>query len=100
MTLLRWVSLIFHWFPYHQAYLGLVTVLLTQTATNFCTNSFKAHGGSLVLKDYKQSAYNAAAAGSVLLCIVNYALIIFVGLGAAAAQVGLSFSKPNNMSWA
>lgn len=69
-------------------YLSLVTVLLTQTATNFCTNAFQAHGGVLVLKDQKQSAMNAAAAGTVLMCIANYALIIFVGLGAAAAQMG------------
>jgi hypothetical protein len=46
----------------------------SQSATNFCTNSFKAHGGQLVLKDQKQSAMNAAAAGTVLLCITNYAV--------------------------
>ncbi|KAJ9533815.1 hypothetical protein QJQ45_026910, partial [Haematococcus lacustris] len=69
------------------SYLALVTILLTQTATNFCTNSFKAHNGAIVIKDEKQSALNAAAAGTVLLCICNYAvssstpgtLIIFVG---------------------
>ncbi|KAL6761310.1 hypothetical protein V8C86DRAFT_2535501 [Haematococcus lacustris] len=77
------------------SYLALVTILLTQTATNFCTNSFKAHNGAIVIKDEKQSALNAAAAGTVLLCICNYALIIFVGLGAAAAQMGgLNLSSP------
>mmetsp|Transcript_17565 Transcript_17565/g.30141 ORF Transcript_17565/g.30141 Transcript_17565/m.30141 type:complete len:180 (+) Transcript_17565:90-629(+) len=70
------------------AYLSLVTVLLTQTATNFSTDSFKLHAGTIVYKDTKQSALNAAAAGTVLMCICNYALIIFVGLGAAAAQQG------------
>lgn len=70
------------------SYLSLVTILLTQTATNFCVNSFQAHGGRIVLKDQKQSALNAAAAGTVMMCICNYALIIFVGLGAAAAQMG------------
>lgn len=66
-----------------------------QSATNFCTSSFNAHGGLIVFKDQKQSALNAAAAGTVLLCITNYALIIFVGLGAAAAQMaGFSMTTP------
>ncbi len=30
-------------------------------------------------------AYSAAAAGAVMLCITNFALIIFVGLGASAS---------------
>ncbi len=36
--------------------------------------SFKLHGGTLVVKDTKQSALNAAAAGAVLMCICNYAV--------------------------
>lgn len=67
-------------------YLSLVTSLLTIMCRNFITNSFNTNGGAFDIKDYKQSAYNAAAAGGILLCIVNYALIIFIGLGAAAAQ--------------
>lgn len=75
-------------------YLALVTVLLTQTATNFCTAAF-SFGGVLDVHNQKQSADNAAAAGSILLCITNFALIIFVGLGAAAAQMGgLHLSGP------
>jgi hypothetical protein len=64
------------------AYLALVTSLLTIMVRNFITNSFNTHGGAFVIKDYKQSAYNAAAAGGIMLCVTNYALIIFVGLGA------------------
>ncbi|GIL81025.1 hypothetical protein Vretimale_9254 [Volvox reticuliferus] len=66
-------------------YLGMVTVLLTIMARNFITNSF-----TLISQDgqpfgtFKTDAYSAAAAGAVLLCITNFALIIFVGLGAAA----------------
>jgi hypothetical protein len=45
---------------------------LMQSATNFCTSSFNLHGGAIVVKDQKQSALNAAAAGTVMLCICNY----------------------------
>lgn len=68
------------------AYLTMVTVLLTSMATKFISNSFSAN--SINLKDYKADANNAAAAGSVLLCITNFALIIFVGLGRDAPQSG------------
>ncbi|GLC42423.1 hypothetical protein PLESTB_001096900 [Pleodorina starrii] len=65
-------------------YLGIVTTLLTWTARNFITNSFSQYASDgAFLKSYKSDAYNAAAAGAVLLCITNFALIIFVGLGAA-----------------
>ncbi|KAG2435277.1 hypothetical protein HXX76_007354 [Chlamydomonas incerta] len=64
-------------------YLAMVTVQLTYVAQKFITNSFTI--GGLTFTDYKSEAYNAAAAGAVLLCITNYALIIFVGLGATAA---------------
>ncbi|KXZ46427.1 hypothetical protein GPECTOR_43g863 [Gonium pectorale] len=60
-------------------YLGMVTVLLTLMARNFITNSFSV--GGVNFGNYKNDAYNAAAAGAVLLCITNFALIIFVGLG-------------------
>ena len=63
------------------SYLSLVTSLLTIMCRNFITNSFNTNGGAFNIQDVKQSAYNAAAAGGILLCIVNYALIIFVGLG-------------------
>lgn len=33
-----------------------------------------------MFKDYKQDARNAAGIGAILLCIVNYLLIIFIGL--------------------
>lgn len=73
-------------------YLALVSVLLTQASTNFITNSFENYSST---RTQKESALNAAAAGTVLLCITNYALIIFVGLGAAAAQMGgLNLSAP------
>jgi hypothetical protein len=55
------------------AYLTMVTVLLTNMATKFISNSFSANG--INLKDYKSDASNAAAAGSVLLCITNFALV-------------------------
>ncbi|KAG2446745.1 hypothetical protein HYH02_008306 [Chlamydomonas schloesseri] len=64
-------------------YLAMVTVQLTYVAQKFITNSFTI--GGLTFNNYKSEAYNAAAAGAVLLCITNYALIIFVGLGATAA---------------
>ncbi|PNG99589.1 High osmolarity signaling protein SHO1, partial [Tetrabaena socialis] len=67
-------------------YLGMVTVLLTFMARSFITNSFSV--GGLNFADYKSDAYNAAAAGAVLLCITNFALIIFVGLGAAGTSLG------------
>ncbi|KAG2499618.1 hypothetical protein HYH03_002557 [Edaphochlamys debaryana] len=67
-------------------YLAMVTVLLTLTAKDFITNSFIAAGHTL--NDYQGDAYNAAAAGAVLLCITNFALIIFVGLGAAGTPLG------------
>lgn len=39
------------------------------------------NGGTITIKDSKQSANNASAAGCIMLCITNFALIIFVGLG-------------------
>eukprot|EP00798_Chlamydomonas_sp_ICE-L_P017118 gene17118-23420_t len=75
-------------------YLTLVTCLLTVTVRNFITNSFATQGGTFDIKDYKQSAYNAAAAGGIMLCITNYALIIFVGLGASAAQQAHAYATP------
>ena len=62
------------------SYLSMVTFFLSVMARNFITNSFKA--GAVNLANLNSDAYNAAAAGAVLLCIVNYALIIFIGLGA------------------
>ncbi len=47
-----------------------------QAATNFSTNAFQSHGGAIVLKDQKQSALNAAAAGCVMMCICNYAVCV------------------------
>eukprot|EP00798_Chlamydomonas_sp_ICE-L_P027703 gene27703-7345_t len=75
-------------------YLSLVTALLSVMSRNFITNSFNTNGGVIDVTDYKASAYNAAAAGGILLCITNYALIIFVGLGAAAAQEAQAYSAP------
>lgn len=65
-------------------YLALVTSLLTITSRNFITAtvlSFYDNAGTINIKDTKQSANNAAAAGAIMLCITNYALIIFIGLG-------------------
>jgi hypothetical protein len=65
-------------------YLALVTSLLTITSRNFITAtvlSFYDNNGTINIKDTKQSANNAAAAGAIMLCITNYALIIFIGLG-------------------
>ena len=38
--------------------------------------------GAVNFENYSVDAYYAAAAGCILLSIVNYALIIFIGLGA------------------
>ena len=65
-------------------YLSLVTSLLTITSRNFINStvdSFVANGGTIVVADTKQSANSAAAAGAIMLCITNYCLIIFIGLG-------------------
>jgi hypothetical protein len=68
-------------------YLALVTSLLTITSRNFISAtvlSYYNNGGAITIKDTKQSANNAAAAGTIMLCITNYALIIFIGLGESA----------------
>lgn len=62
------------------SYLSMVTVLLTLMARAFIANFFTSTG-AFTFKDYQSDASNAAAAGAVLLCICNFALIIFVGLG-------------------
>jgi hypothetical protein len=65
-------------------YLALVTSLLTITSRNFITAtvlSFYNNNGVIDIKDTKQSANNAAAAGAIMSCITDYALIIFIGLG-------------------
>lgn len=70
-------------------YLALVTALLTITSRNFITATvlaFYSNGGTITFQPTKESANNAAAAGAVMLCITNYALIVFIGLGASAAQ--------------
>ena len=70
-------------------YLSLVTSLLTIGTRNFINAtvlSFVDAGGKIVVANTKQSANNAAAAGLIMLCMVNYALIVFIGLGASAAQ--------------
>lgn len=41
--------------------------------------------GGLDLQTYKGTAYNAAAAGCILMCCCNYMLIVFVGVGAAGS---------------
>eukprot|EP00199_Chlamydomonas_sp_CCMP681_P006463 CAMPEP_0119109164 /NCGR_PEP_ID=MMETSP1180-20130426/17495_1 /TAXON_ID=3052 ORGANISM="Chlamydomonas cf sp, Strain CCMP681" /NCGR_SAMPLE_ID=MMETSP1180 /ASSEMBLY_ACC=CAM_ASM_000741 /LENGTH=191 /DNA_ID=CAMNT_0007094881 /DNA_START=38 /DNA_END=613 /DNA_ORIENTATION=+ len=62
------------------AYLSMTTALLTWTTRKFFTESFNQGWLSL---DNTSRAYDAAAVGAMLLCIVNFSLIIFVGLGAA-----------------
>ncbi len=69
-------------------YLALLTSLLTITSRNFITAtvlSYYNNNGTFNIKDTKQSANNAAAAGAIMLCITNYALIIFIGLGGSQA---------------
>lgn len=64
-------------------YLALVTSLLTITSRNFINatvQSFVDNGGTITIRDTKQSANNASAAGAIMLCITNYALIIFIGI--------------------
>ena len=71
-------------------YLTLVTSLLTITSRNFITAtvlSYYNNNGTINIKDTKQSANNAAAAGAIMLCITNYALIIFIGLGESSCGV-------------
>eukprot|EP00798_Chlamydomonas_sp_ICE-L_P027704 gene27704-7346_t len=62
------------------SYLSIVTFLLSLTARNFIANSFKI--GGIDLQDMRSDAYTATAAGAIMLCVVNFALIIFIGLGA------------------
>lgn len=69
----------------------MVTAMLTFTTKTFTTKSFNY--GWVNFKDYKDDAFNAAAAGSCMLCIINYCLIIFVGLGAAQAIQQPTFSN-------
>ncbi|MEW5304267.1 MAG: hypothetical protein WDW38_011290 [Sanguina aurantia] len=64
-------------------YLSMATVLLTISARNFINSTFIT--GGLDLQTYKGTAYNAAAAGCILMCCCNYMLIAFVGVGAAGS---------------
>lgn len=61
-------------------YLAMVTGLLTFTTGKMYTGSF-----NLGVYDVSLSsrAYDAAGVGAMFLCMVNFALIIFIGLGAA-----------------
>eukprot|EP00798_Chlamydomonas_sp_ICE-L_P014747 gene14747-20795_t len=62
-------------------YLSMATFFLTLTARDFISNSFKS--GEINLANFHSDAYTATSAGTILLCIVNYMLIIFVGINAA-----------------
>ena len=62
------------------AYLSMATFFLTISARDFITKSLQ--GGGVNPANYNLSAYNAAAAGAVVLALINYCLIIFLGLGA------------------
>lgn len=79
-------------------YLSLVTSLLTITSRNFINatvQSFVANGNTITIRDTKQSANNASAAGAIMLCVTNYALIIFIGLAASASQqASLAMQQP------
>lgn len=70
-------------------YLSMVTILLTLTSTKFITEGFKYYTspdtGATTLKDVKFDGYGATATGTVLLCIINFALIIFTGKDIAYA---------------
>mmetsp|Transcript_11391 Transcript_11391/g.24480 ORF Transcript_11391/g.24480 Transcript_11391/m.24480 type:complete len:199 (+) Transcript_11391:1309-1905(+) len=62
------------------SYLSMVTFFLTIGARDFITRS--ALGGGVNLANYSTDAFNAAAAGMVMCCITNFALIIFISLDA------------------
>ena len=62
------------------AYLAMATFFLTVAARDFITASLI--GGGVNYQDYNLDSYNAAAAGCIMLAVTNYALIIFIGLGA------------------
>lgn len=53
--------------------------------------------GDINVQNFKQDSYNAAAAGCIMLGVCNYALIIFIGLGAAEfANIGQPTSAGSN----
>jgi hypothetical protein len=62
------------------AYLAMSSFFLTIGARDFITQSIM--GGGVSPSNYNLDAYNASAAGCIMLAVANYALIIFIGLGA------------------
>jgi len=58
-------------------FLSISTVLLTLTAREFVTDFFS---DDTVASTYKSAANDAAAAGSIMMCVFNFVLIIIVGL--------------------
>jgi len=62
------------------SYLSMATFFLTISARDFITKTLQ--GGGVNPANYSLDAYNAAAAGAILLALINYCLIIFLGLGA------------------
>ncbi|GFH19104.1 uncharacterized protein HaLaN_16002, partial [Haematococcus lacustris] len=80
----------------YMAYLVMVTGLLTFTTRKMFTNSFNR---GWLAEDLDSKAYDAAAVGCMFCCIVNYGLIIFIGLGAAAAQMGVITAAVGALHW-
>lgn len=64
------------------SYLCMVTALLTFTTKKMYTKSFNQGVYTL---DLDSKAYDAAGVGAMLLCMANFGLIVFIGLGAAKA---------------
>lgn len=70
--------------------LVLVTCLLTLTARNFLSSSvvtmteeYHKHDHTFTITNHKHSAGSTVAAGAIMLCTVNYALIFSMGFAAA-----------------
>lgn len=61
------------------SYLSMVTALLTFTTKKMYTNSFDLGVYNL---DVNSRAFDAAGVGSMFLCMVNFGLIIFIGVSA------------------
>lgn len=85
------------------SYLSMSTFFLTISARDFITASLR--GGGVDPANYSLSAYNAAAAGAILLALVNYCLIIFLGM-AATTEIPdnvmvsqLAFIMPSLSPW-
>ncbi|GAX83359.1 hypothetical protein CEUSTIGMA_g10784.t1 [Chlamydomonas eustigma] len=62
------------------AYLAMASFFLTVSARDFVNNSV-SNTQTLSIRNYNTDALYASAAGCIMLGVVNYCMIIFIGLG-------------------